>query len=169
MKDFWRRPLAQVGFVVLCLISNTNSNAETGTALKADTLRAQPYNDAKSNGTLSKNDALEILAKKGAWLQVKTKHSTGWVRILSVRRTSSTNNNAIKGAMDVASGRAGTGNVVSTTGIRGLSAEELKSAQFNEAEMKKMESHAVSQDTAKQFAASGGLKSTNIAYLKGAK
>lgn len=141
--------------------------AEPGTALKADTLRAQPFADAKSSGSLTKNESLEILTKKGAWLQVKTKKSTGWVRLLSVKRTSS--NHSLKGTMAVATGRAGTGKVVSTTGIRGLSAEELQSAQFNETEIQKMESLAASTADAQRFAASGGLSSNNTAYLKGAK
>lgn len=148
-------------------IAATAFAAETGTAIKADTLRAQPFADAKSSGALTKNEPLELLTKKGAWLQVKTKKSTGWVRLLSVKRTNS--GTSLKGTVDVATGRAGTGKVVSTTGIRGLSAEELKSAQFNEVEMKKLESLAVSKADAQQFASSGGLSSNKTAYLKGVK
>ena len=59
---------------------------DAGTALKADTLRAEPFADAKSVGNLAKNDAVDIVSKKGAWLQVKSKKSTGWVRLLSVKR-----------------------------------------------------------------------------------
>jgi hypothetical protein len=70
---------------------------------------------------------------------------------------------------DIASGRSGTGKVVSTTGIRGLSAEELKAAKFNEDEMKKMESNAVSSSDAQSFASAGGLSATQMAYLKGVK
>jgi hypothetical protein len=148
-------------------ISNVALSAESGTALKADTLRTQPFADAKSSGALIKNEPLDILEKKGAWLQVKTKKSTGWVRLLSVKRTSTSNN--VKGTIDVATGRAGTGKVVSTTGIRGLSAEELKSAQFNEAEIKKLESLAVNKADAQQFASSGGLVANQTAYFKGVK
>ncbi|HEY0561708.1 MAG TPA: SH3 domain-containing protein [Methylophilus sp.] len=143
------------------------SAAETGTALKADTLRVQPFADAKSAGTLSKSEAVEIVSKKGAWLQVKTKKSTGWVRLLSVKRTSTSG--GVKGAIDVATGRAGTGKVVSTTGIRGLSADELKAAQFNESEMQKMESYLVSKQQAQQFATAGGLNARQVSYFKGAK
>lgn len=142
--------------------------AETGTALKTDILKAEPYSDAKNSGTLTKNESLEIIKKKGSWLQVKTKKNTGWVRLLSVKRTSSTTS-SLKGAMDVANGRSGTGKVVSTTGIRGLSAEELKTAKFNEPEMKKLESYVVSQKDAEKFAKAGGLSATKVAYLKGSK
>ena len=140
---------------------------DAGTALKADILRAEPYADAKTAGNLNKNDVVDILAKKGAWLQIKTKSASGWVRILSVKRGgASTSNSSIA---DIASGRTGTGKVVSTTGIRGLSAEELKAAKFNEDEMKKLESHLVSANDAQQFASAGGLSSSQLAYLKEAQ
>lgn len=164
-RHTWLYLIVAIGFG----LSSPNSLAatESGTALKADTLRVQPFADAKSSGALIKNEPLEIISKKGAWLQVKTKKSTGWVRLLSVKRAST--GNALKGTVAVATGRAGTGKVVSTTGIRGLSAEELKAAQFNETEMKKLESLAVSKAEAQKFASSGGLTANQTAYLKGAK
>jgi hypothetical protein len=140
---------------------------DAGVAIKADTLRKEPFADAKTVGNLAKNDSVEILTKKGAWLQVKSKKSTGWVRLLSVKRGgASSSGSAIS---DVASGRTGTGKVVSTTGIRGLSAEELKAAKFNEEEMKQMESYQTSAADAKSYAAAGGLSASKMAYLKGAK
>jgi hypothetical protein len=140
---------------------------DAGTALKMDSLRAEPYADAKTVGSINKNDNVDILTKKGAWLQVKTKKTTGWVRLLSVKRGGASKSNS--GLADVASGRTGTGKVVSTTGIRGLSAEDLKSAKFNEAEMKKMESHIASPSDGQSFASAGGLSATKMAYLKGSK
>ena len=140
---------------------------ESGTAIKADVLRAEPFADAKTAGNLNKNDAVDILGKKGAWLQVKSKSGNGWVRILSVKRGGTSSSGS--SISDIASGRAGTGKVVATTGIRGLSAEELKAAKFNEDEMKKMESYAVSAGDAQKFASAGGLTSTQLAYLKGAQ
>ncbi len=142
---------------------------DAGTALKTDTIRAEPFADAKTVGSLAKNDAVDILTKKGAWLQIKTKKSAGWVRLLSVKRGASSSANNGKGVIDVASGRAGTGQVVSTTGIRGLSAEDLKAAKFNEEEMKKMESHTLSARDGQSFASAGGLNAVKLAYLKGAK
>ena len=154
--------------IIMALGTNIHALAgESGTAIKMDSLRAEPFADAKTVGSLAKNDSVEILTKKGAWLQVKSKKSTGWVRLLSVKRGgASSSGSAIS---DVASGRTGTGKVVSTTGIRGLSAEELKAAKFNEEEMKQMESYQTSAADAKSYAAAGGLSANKMAYLKGAK
>ena len=140
--------------------------SDAGTAIKMDSLRAEPFADAKTVGSLNKNDSVEILTKKGAWLQVKSKKNTGWVRLLSVKRGGTSPSSSVA---DIASGRTGTGKVVSTTGIRGLSAEELKAAKFNEEEMKKMESYQASSSDAQSFATAGGLSANKMAYLKGAK
>jgi Bacterial SH3 domain len=140
---------------------------DAGIALKTDSIRAEPFTDAKTVGNINKNDAVDILSKKGAWLQIKSKNGNGWVRILSVKRGAAASSGS--SIADVANGRTGTGKVVSTTGIRGLSAEELKAAKFNEAEMKKMESHVLSPTDGQSFASAGSLNATKMTYLKGAK
>lgn len=175
MKSYFKLRTYLSILIIIGLASPiTGVSGEAGTALKADTLRSTPFADSKSVGTLNKNDAVDILAKKGAWLQVTTqkstgKKSTGWVRLLSVKRGAASSGNQIKGLADVASGRAGTGKVVSTTGIRGLSAEELKTAQFNENEMKKLESYTLTPGDGQKFAAAGGLKASKLPYFTGAK
>jgi uncharacterized protein YgiM (DUF1202 family) len=154
--------------VISCLgllLASSAWAGETGSALKSDTLRAEPYSDAKSAGSLNRGDKVDILEKKGAWLKVKAGKSTGWVRLLSIKRGEAGKSNDAAGVLSVASGRAGTGQVVSTTGVRGLNEEELKSAKFNEEEVKKMEANSISADAAKKFAASGGLQARKQDYL----
>ncbi len=140
---------------------------ETGSALKNDSLKAEPFSDAKSVGTLTRGDKLDILEKKGAWLKVKSARSQGWVRLLSVKRSGS--GSEAGGVLALASGRSGTGQVVSTTGVRGLNEEELKAAKFNEEEIKKLDANAVGADDARKFAAAGGLKVQKLDYLPEAK
>lgn len=141
------------------------AHADSGTALKADTLRAEPFADAKAAGSMKRNDKLEITDKKGAWLKVKAPRGSGWVRLLSVRRSASGKSNEVAGVLNVASGRAGTGQVVATTGVRGLNEEELKSAKFNAEETRTLEANSVSAEQARQFAASAGLKARGLDYL----
>jgi uncharacterized protein YgiM (DUF1202 family) len=147
------------------LLSNLSLAAETGSALKNDSMRFEPFADAKITGTFNRGDNVEILNKKGAWLQVKTKKSSGWVRLLSVKRGGASTNNQAAGVLSVASGRAGTGQVVSTTGIRGLSAQDLKAAKFNEAEVKTLESYTQSAEQGSRFASAGDLKTVEFSNL----
>lgn len=137
---------------------------ETGSALKNDILRKEPYSDARKTGDIKRGEKLWIIGKKGAWLNVKTAKTGGWVRLLAVKRGAS-GGNEIKGVLAVASGRAGTGKVVATTGVRGLQEEELKNAKYNEAEVRKLEGYTQTAKQGRQFAQSGGLKPVRLDYL----
>ena len=94
-------------FVALLLPGLTLA-AETGSALKADVIRVEPFSDAKKTGNLGRGDKLEILSRKGAWLKVKTAKDSGWVRLLSVKRGTSKGGNEAAGVLDLASDGATT-------------------------------------------------------------
>lgn len=155
--------------LMICLLLPLAAAAqEKGVVLKSDVLVAEPFKDAAKTGALSKGDAVTILKKKGGWYQVKTQKAQGWVRMLSVRRGAATRTDASREAGDVAAlstGRAGTGQIVSTTGVRGLNEEQLKAAKFDGKELKKAESFSVSKADAQAFAAKGKLKGKARSYL----
>lgn len=141
---------------------------ESGAAIKADELKAEPFRDAKTVGRLAAGDKVDILKKDGGWLQVKSVKGKGWVRMLSIRKgeaRKSTAGSEVAGLAGLASGRAGTGKVVATTGIRGLNEEELKAAKFNEDEVKRAESYLTSRAEAQKFAAKGKLVARKMDYL----
>jgi hypothetical protein len=141
---------------------------EAGSMLKDDTLRAEPYADAKPIGSLKKGAQVAMVKRASGWYQVKAGGAQGWVRMLSVRRGEAAKSNAAKevgGVAALSTGRAGTGQIVSTTGVRGLSEEELKGAKFDEAQLRKAESFAVSRADAQAFAARGPLKARTFDHL----
>lgn len=168
MKYSLKQALIASSLIPLLYIGLGNA-AEKGSALKNDNLRTEPYADAKVVGSFARGDSLEIIKKQGAWLQVKTKKNTGWVRLLSVKRGAATSSNQAAGVLSVASGRAGTGQVVSTTGVRGLSEQQLKEAKFNEEEVKTLESYTLSADKGRAFAKAGDLNSIAFKNLKEVK
>lgn len=151
-------------FMLVLFLPGLSLAAEVGSALKADNIRKEPYSDAQIVGSFERGEKLEILSKKGAWLKIKTAQAGGWVRLLSVKRGTGGGKQAA-GLQDLASGRAGTGQVVATTGVRGLNEEELKSAKYNAVEVKKLESYTQTAKQGEQFAKSGALKPVKVAYL----
>lgn len=156
--------------LMLCALVTIGAAAvqETGTALKPDDIKAEPFKDAKTVGKIAKGDRVEILARQSGWLQVKAGTKRGWVRMLSVRRGQAAGTDVGKevgGIAGIATGRAGTGQVVSSTGVRGLSEEELKEAKFDEAELQRAEAFAVAAADAKAFAAQGKLAAREMAFL----
>lgn len=151
------------------LLSAASFAAESGTALKADEIRAEPFRDAKSVARLATGDKVDILGKDGGWLKVKSAKGSGWVHMLSIRKGDARKGSGnASGLLGLASGRAGTGKVVATTGIRGLNEEELKSAKFNEKELKLDESYATSRAEAQKFAKQGKLVARKFDYLPAA-
>ena len=156
--------LALAGLIASVLAAS----AETGTLLKADQLRAEPFRDATVVSTLAAGDRVEILLRQGAWYRVKTAKASGWLHMLSVRRGEAAKAGAASeasGLLALASGRAGTGKVVATTGIRGLDEEQLKSATYSESELGYSDSLVASSAAAAKFAAGGKLVARASAYL----
>lgn len=148
------------------LLPSSAFGAEAGTALKPAEIKLEPYHDAKPAGSLAKGDKVEILKRQGGWYQVKSAKSSGWVRMLAIRRGEARKRSIdTDKILDLASGRAGTGKVVATTGIRGLTEEELKKAKYNEAELKKVESFTTSEEELRKFAAAGKLVVRKVDYL----
>jgi hypothetical protein len=155
-----------IAIMLLWLWVSAAIASEPGTALKADEIKAEPFRDAKKVGALVAGDRVEILKKDGGWFQVKSAKGNGWVHMLSIRRGEARKSGAdASGLLGLASGRAGTGKVVATTGVRGLNEEDLKTAKFNEGQVKKLESFSVGKTAAAKFAAQGKLKARKLDYL----
>ncbi len=156
------------GILTVSLLSMQPALAaqQSGTAIKASEIRTEPFSDAKVLATLAAGDSVTILKKQGGWLRVKSAKGSGWVRMLSISKggTRSQSGNA-GGILGLASGRVGTGKVVATTGIRGLSEEDLKAAQFNAQELQLAESFATTPTEAQKFAKQGQLTVQRFDYL----
>lgn len=166
MKNNWKLAVA------LCLLLVTPSAwaAESGTLLKAEELKAEPFRDAKTLKNLAAGEKVDILSKDGGWFKIKAGKGSGWVRMLSVRKGDAKKAaSAASGLLALTSGRAATGKVVATTGIRGLNEEELKAASFNADELQLAESYAVKKADAQKFAAQGKLVSRQFDYLPAAQ
>lgn len=153
---------------VLVLLALPVHAADSGAMIKADELKAEPFRDARTVARLAVGDKVDILKKDGGWLSVKSARGSGWVRMLSIRRGAPGKSTVGASSLaSLASGRAGTGKVVATTGIRGLNEEELKAAKFDEAQVTLAESYATGRAEAQKFADQGKLKAQQVDYIPG--
>jgi hypothetical protein len=143
---------------------------EAGVAVRATPILNEPFMDAQELTVLKEGDPVTILKRRGGWLEVTGKGKTGWVRMLNIRRGGVDQKaSAVKeasGVLDLATGRAGTGNVVAATGVRGLDEKELKGAEFNAQEIQKLQTYAVSREAARKFAREGGLASQTVPFMQ---
>ena len=146
-------------FPALCL-------AEPATVIRQTELKKEPASDAATVSQLNENTAVDALERKGGWTRIKAAGAEGWVRMLALRyggdAAAKPGDSGVSQLFNVA--RTGSSGTQVTTGVRGLDADQLASAQPNPAEMKKLGSYSASKDAAAGFAAQGKLQAQTVNY-----
>jgi hypothetical protein len=156
-------------FIVLLAAANA-AYAESARTIRATELHAESQSDATTLATLPENTMLEVLARRGAWSQVKAGTQTGWVRMLNLRfdakagasTPASGSSNPLGGLL--ASGRTSNSGT-DTTGVRGMTEEDLNKAQANPAEFQKMQSYATDKNAAVAFGKRSKLTTATVPYF----
>lgn len=116
---------------------------------------------------LNRNAPVRISAQQGLWYRLKLAGQPGYVRVNDVRVASAGVDNA--GASVLFAGKSGAGRASETAGVRGLDANDLRTAYANAAQLAKMESYRSTPTAAAAYARSKGLADTAIAYAAEAK
>lgn len=144
--------------------------ANTGSLLRDEPLRAAASATAPVLARLARGTSVEVLDRKGGWTQIRVAGRTGWVRMLSVRTSETTQRDVgaeLAGAIGMGTRQADPNRVVAVAGVRGLTLTEqqLKSARFNAQELERLERYTVSRAEAQAFAREGGLVARAVDYL----
>jgi hypothetical protein len=156
----------------ITMAANTGTKArETGTTRVDVELMATPYRDAKTAGKLPSNTTVDVLERRGGWLRISARGKTGWARLYQIRAGEGPEAKNTGGGLTALknvsqTGRSGSQGIVATTGIRGLSAEELTSAKPNPKAVESMEANRASDSSARDFARTAGLKDKDVPFLK---
>ncbi|HYC44268.1 MAG TPA: hypothetical protein VED01_02180 [Burkholderiales bacterium] len=110
--------------------------AQQVTLSKDSTLHTEPNAAAAPVAQLKEGTAGEVIARKGAWVQLKSAAGTGWVYAFNVNYGS-----AGAGAAPAAASSQRR-QTTSTIGIRGLEKEDLKNATFDGKQLDALDSFA---------------------------
>jgi uncharacterized protein YgiM (DUF1202 family) len=154
--------------LLLAALALPVSAAQVGTITRQADLRSTPFSDGKTLATLKQGTSVEVIKRIGGWYQVKAAGTDGWVRMWLLRFTGSAATGSGPGTLAVLqSGRAGSTYTTATTGVRGLSEEELKNARPDPAALQLVENLAVAPADARGFANQAALKPTPN-FMKGA-
>lgn len=161
--------LLTIGMAAFALLAAGAIAKEVGTLRVDVDLRAAPYSDAKSAGNVAANAPVDVLERRGAWLRVTTADKNGWVRLYQVRLGEGPEQKGSSGLGALwnvgQTGRSGTQGIVATTGIRGMSAAQLKDAKPNPKEVEKLERYRANDAQARDEARAVGLKQKDVAFL----
>jgi hypothetical protein len=144
-------------------VESTYAVGGSGVTLRPSSLKASPVPDAAITMEFKQGAKVTVLDRKGFWYQIDSGGQKGWLKVTEVKLDSG--ESATAGLAAFATGRGSTGNVVSASGSRGLSAEELTTAKPDEAALAQVDAMKVSVDAALAFAKAGKLSSRQLAYL----
>jgi len=143
---------------------------EGGVMLRDEVMRASAAVSGASVANVARGASVEILASQAGWLQVRHSGKTGWVRLLSVRKGEAARTSGdLAGVVSLGTTRADPSRVTATAGLRGLTEQELRAARFDPAELKRLDSYAVAESEARQFAAAAELRAVQLGYLPAPK
>ena len=162
-------PPAALGTLTAGAVSPLGS----ATLLREGELKATPFSDAVSVVRLAAQSRVTLLERRGGWYRVEAAGTQGWLRLLQVRvnegATAQGGSSDWQQAATLATGRAGSGNVVSTSGLRGLDEAQLKGANPDYDQLEKLDGFGVNQQAAGDYARANGLTARRIGYLGAAK
>lgn len=152
------------------LVSNA---AETAKTLLIVDLKQEPYADAANVSNVPASTAVEVLKRRGGWVQVKSSTgSEGWLKMTSIKygdAPAASGESGWGSLLNVArSGRSGNTGVTVTTGVRGLSPEELKNARPDPEAVKKLDTFPKGKSEGQSFASAGKFKNQQVEYLASA-
>lgn len=135
---------------------------------RATELKDRGSADAKTVASLADNTPVKIVSRGGAWTQVDANGQKGWVRAFHLRfpmtaeKGGSSSGGFLSGITSALGGGRESKPTVATTGIRGLTPDDLKNASPDAAALAKAQSYRATKDAAERFARDGKLASVNV-------
>jgi hypothetical protein len=147
------------------LLGSAGALAETAQLARDGTLLAQPLTNAAVVVSAKAGTTLTVESRDGAWAKVKTTDGkTGYVRLFNLRTSSGAQGDSGVGQL-VNVFRTGASGTSVSTGVKGLSGDDLTGAKPDRKEVKKLDHFQVGEKEASQSAAAQGLKEQDVAWL----
>ncbi len=160
---------ALIGAATLAAFAVGALAKEIGTVRSNADLMAAPYSDAKNAGAIAANARVDVVERRGAWVHVTTADKNGWLKLYQVRIGEGPEKQGSSGLNQLwnvgQTGRSGTQGIVATTGIRGMSAEQLKEAKPNPKEVEKLEQYRANDAQGRELALTGKLSDKDVGWL----
>lgn len=141
---------------------------EQGFTNRATELKEKASADSATVASLPESTPVKVLARGGAWTHVEAAGKTGWVRVFHLRfagavETSSGGGLASLGsALGFGAGQNSQARLAST-GIRGLSSEDVKNATPDPEALRRLQSFRADRDSAERFAREAKLAESKVA------
>ncbi len=179
---------SRIAVLFLLLLTAAPAVAREGTITGATDLRAGPNEAARPVAMLPVGSVVDIKERRGFWLRVQVSTSptqgakavgkSGWVKFIRVRDRDPADDKAqqpstggffsslARNVTGLFGGSRNSGTrSAATTGIRGLSANEIETAAPDMAAVNRLGAYRASPARVSSFADQGALRAVPIAYL----
>lgn len=156
--------------LVLLLACPLMAAAQDAFTNRSTELKERGDGEGRTLTTLSENTPVKVVARGGAWTRVEAGGQSGWVRVFHLRFAASAEaaSGASGGGVLSTIGSALTGQRpaksanLATTGVRGLSQEELRNANPDAEALRRMQSYRADNAAAERFAREGKLAAVEV-------
>lgn len=162
------RTLATALLLTLSWAASAQEQAFTN---RSTELKERGAAEARTLGTLTDGTEVKVIMRGGGWTQVEAGAQKGWVRVFHLRfpataETSSSSGGALSGLTSALGFGRKTSQqaTIATTGIRGLSPEDLKNASPDTVALAKAQSYRADKPAAERFARDGRLAAVAVEY-----
>lgn len=139
---------------------------EVAYTVRSTELKAKPFSDAVTLARLEQRTKVEVIGRRSSWRQVQVEGKVGWIKMLSLKfyhADRKAGDNGLATLFNVATtGRTGSS---VTTGVRGLSEDDLKHTRPNPQALEVMDTYGVDKLEAQRFAGVGKLSSQSMGYI----
>jgi hypothetical protein len=141
---------------------------------RATELKEKGDAQSKTVASLAENTAVKVLGRGGGYTQVEANGQRGWVRAFHLRFPATIEKGESGGGLASFTSIFGGGReqkqaTIGTTGIRGLSPEDLKNAAPDAAALAKAQSYRSDKPAAERFARDGKLADVKVDYQEGGR
>ena len=126
---------------------------------------------ARTLKTLAENTPVKVISKGGGWTRVEAGGQSGWVQMFHLRypgtaggaKASSGGGDFLSSIGSALTGQRSNPNAnLATTGVRGLSQEELKNANPDPAALSRLQSYRADRAAAERFAREAKLAAVKV-------
>jgi hypothetical protein len=141
---------------------------------RATELKEKGDAQSKTVASLAENTAVKVLGRGGGYTQVEANGQRGWVRAFHLRFPATIEKGESGGGLASFTSIFGGGReqkqaTIGTTGIRGLSPEDLKNAAPDAEALAKAQSYRSDKPAAERFAREGKLADVKVDYQEGGR
>lgn len=155
--------------LLLALFSGAVLAADSGSMIRASSLNAAPDAASQNLGIIRGTTEVDILERDGGWYRVQTADGrSGWVRMANVRLgavAEAEEESSFWGSLFSFGSNRSTRTATATTGIRGLSEEEINAAVPDESAVARLENWRSNAREAQRHAGEAGLAPVNVGEL----